>query len=114
MRWAFGLPDWTADATLVVVADSAQIPEGFVVVRTTEVFDPETVPAGLLRAHRVADGVWGRLVVRQGTVRLVFEDTPTEPVVVDAGSTAVIPPARRHHVELGGDARFAVEFWRLA
>jgi len=27
-----------------------------VLTRTTDVFDNDTVPAGLLRAHRVADG----------------------------------------------------------
>ena len=33
------------------------IPEGFVLARTTDVFDYDTVPAGLLKAHRVADSV---------------------------------------------------------
>lgn len=40
-----------------------QLPDGLVLIRTTDVFDNATVPASLLRAHRVADGVWGRLVV---------------------------------------------------
>ncbi|MCB0991196.1 MAG: DUF1971 domain-containing protein, partial [Acidimicrobiales bacterium] len=39
------------------------LPDGLEHVRTTDIFDNDTVPAGLLRAHRVADGVWGRLVV---------------------------------------------------
>ena len=38
-----------------------QLPDGLEHVRTTDVFDNTTVPAGLLRAHRVADGVWGRV-----------------------------------------------------
>lgn len=95
-----------------LMTDDRSIPAGFVLARTTDVFDRDTVPAGLLRAHRVAADVWGRLVVHAGTVRFVFEDTPDEPVDVDVGSSVVIPPARLHHVELGEGARFAVEFHR--
>lgn len=89
-----------------------RIPEGFVLARTTDVFDNATVPAGLLKAHRVADSVWGRLVVRSGSVRFVFEDEPDAAAVVKAGETLVIPPARLHRVELDGSATFAVEFYR--
>ena len=81
-----------------------RIPEGFVLARTTDVFDNATVPAGLLKAHRVADSVWGRLVVRSGSVRFVFEDEPDAAAVVKAGETLVIPPARLHRVELDGSA----------
>lgn len=88
------------------------IPDGFRLVRTTDVFDERSVPTGLLRAHRVADGVWGRLVVHGGAVRFVFEDAPDAAVHLLAGSSITIPPGRLHHVELDGPARFAVEFHR--
>lgn len=89
-----------------------QLPDGLEHVRTTEVFDNATVPAGLLRAHRVADGVWGRLVVHTGTVAFVFDDEPDRPITTRAGDTVAIPPARQHHLELDGPATFAVEFHR--
>jgi tellurite resistance-related uncharacterized protein len=88
------------------------LPDGLDHVRTTDVFDETTVPAGLLRAHRVADGVWGRLVVHTGAVTFVFDDDPDHPLAVAAGEAVAIPPARQHHVELGGPATFAVEFHR--
>ncbi len=90
------------------------IPEGLVLVRVTDVFDNESVPAGLLRAHRVADGVWGRLVVRDGSVRFVFEDDPDGAVSVAKGEAVAIPPGRHHHVELDGRCAFVVEFYRQA
>lgn len=93
--------------------DLPVLPEGLTHVRTTDVFDNDTVPAGLLRAHRVAEGVWGRLVVHTGQVDFVFEDTPDEPITVAADQSVVIPPQRRHHVELDGPATFAVEFHRI-
>lgn len=58
-------------------------------VRTTDVFDDSHHPAGLLRAHRVAE-------------------------VVSAGESVVIPPAKLHHVEITGPVAFALEFSRLA
>ncbi len=91
---------------------SNQLPGDVVYVRTTNTFDNDTVPAGLLRAHQVADNVWGRLVVHSGTVGFVFEDAPDEPQVINAGGSIVIPPQRHHHVVLDGPATFAVEFFR--
>lgn len=87
-----------------------QIPEGFDLQRTTPTFDNDSVPAGLLKAHQVADRVWGRLVVHTGELTFVFEDTGT-PLVVHAGDHVVIPPTRPHHLELDAPATFAVEFY---
>ena len=92
--------------------ERAELPAGLAHVRTTEVFDNGTAPAGLRRAHRVADGVWGLLVVHSGALRFVFEDDPDRPVVVIAGDSVVIPPGRLHHVELDGAVTFAIEFHR--
>lgn len=88
------------------------LPTGLRLARTTEVFDADTVPPGLQRAHRIAAGVWGQLVVSAGTVRLVFEDHADESVELSAGESAVIPPGEPHHVELGEGGKFAVEFHR--
>ena len=88
------------------------LPDAVVLTRTTHVFDNDTVPAGLLKAHRVADSIWGRLVVYTGTVGFVFEEEADQPCSVDAGASVVIPPGRHHHVILEGPATFAVEFYR--
>ncbi len=90
-----------------------QLPDNATFVRVTPTFDSTTVPAGLLKAHRVAAGAWGRLVVHTGMVRLVFEASADAVVDVDAGGVAVIPPELLHHVELGDGATFAVEFHRV-
>lgn len=95
--------------------DPAALPPGLEHVRTTDVFDEHTAPAGLRRAHRVADGVWGRLVVHSGALRFRFEDDPSDQArIVAAGGAVVIPPARLHHVVFDqGPATFAIEFHRL-
>lgn len=91
---------------------SASLPDGLELVRTTEEFDERTVPAGLLRDHRVAAGVWGRLVVRSGALRFAFGDA--EEFGVTEGESVVIPPQRVHHVAVDGAVRFVVEFHRPA
>lgn len=88
------------------------LPAQYTLTRTTPTFDNDTVPAGLLSAHRVADGVWGRLVVHSGQVTFVFEDQPDTPIDVSAGGHVDIPPALPHHLELDEPATFAVEFYR--
>lgn len=80
-------------------------------VRTTDVFDNESIPAGLLRVHRIAAGTWGRLVVHSGSIRFVFEDDPDDEITVAAGQGIVIPPASPHRVRLSEQASFAVEFY---
>lgn len=88
------------------------LPAGVRLVRTTPVFDHDDVPVGLLGEHRVASGVWGRLVVRSGRLRFVFDGEQPSSRVVTAGDQVVIPPQRPHHVELVGAVAFVVEFHR--
>ena len=94
------------------MTDRPALPEGLELVRSTKVFDQDTVPPGLLRAHEVAARVWGRLVVHTGSVVFVFEDAPDDPITLSVGEHVVIPPQRLHHVELQAGASFVVEFYR--
>ncbi len=92
-----------------------ELPDGAVLVRTTPEFDADSVPRGLLRAHRVAAGVWGRLVVRDGSIAFGFDDGDDDDpsrveVVVCAGGDQVIAPERPHHVRIIGPVRFVIEF----
>ena len=104
--------------------DSMELPDGLELERSTREFDEKSVPAGLLSAHRVASGLWGRLVVTSGEVGFVFEsdsdgglgmgDDPDRRRMVGAGESVVIPPGRPHHLELTGPVTFHIEFHRPA
>ena len=89
---------------------NSSLPPGSVLDRTTAEFDEHTVPGGLLRDHRIAAGVWGRLVVRSGALRFGFGDDAEFEVA--AGEAVVIPPDQMHHVAVDGAVRFVVEFHR--
>jgi tellurite resistance-related uncharacterized protein len=91
---------------------SGELPAGIEHVRTTETFDHDHHPAGLRRAHRVADGVWARLLVHTGNLDFVFEDDPDHVLHASPGTTIAIPPGRLHHVDITGPVTFSLEFHR--
>ena len=88
------------------------MPSGLALTRTTPEFDETTVPRALLAAHTVAPEVWGRLCVRAGSVRFVFEADPSCGIELSAGEHIDIPPREPHRVEPLRGARFVVEFYR--
>jgi tellurite resistance-related uncharacterized protein len=93
------------------MSEIGELPSGLQLVRVTPTFDETTLPAGLLAAHRIAAGLWGRLLVHSGAVRFVVEDTG-EHHELRAGDSVVIPPHHPHHLEVIGPVRLAVEFHR--
>lgn len=92
------------------------LPLSLELVRITPEFDQDTVPRALLRAHQVANDVWGNLVVAEGSLDFLFEDVaeqePRNRRTVAAGATQPIPPQRPHRLIITGPVRFAVEFHR--
>ena len=94
------------------LCDRAELPDRLHVVRTTETWDEQTMPAGLRRAHRLAAGSWGRLRVERGELRFRARTRPALDVVVSAGASQAIPPEVEHEVEPRGSVRFAIEFLR--
>jgi tellurite resistance-related uncharacterized protein len=87
-------------------------PDGATLTRTTPEFDQDTVPAGLLKAHKISDGVWGRLVVRSGELRFTFDSGDPATRAIAAGDHVVIPPLVPHHVTIDGLVQFVIEFHR--
>lgn len=78
---------------------------------TSPLFDEQTLPDSLRNEHRTKEGTWGLLRVLDGEVRLIFQDPPSERLVVP-GSPAIIPPQATHHVVPLGKMTMRVEFYR--
>lgn len=92
------------------LCDRTELPDDLAVVRTAGPFDDTTIPPGLRRDHRVADGVWGRLRVLDGAVRVTVATDPPVDVVVEAGGEQALPPAVSHAVHVIGPTTIAVDF----
>lgn len=76
----------------------------------TDVFTESTVPAGLLKDHRVMKGVWGKIVVLEGELRYTIQSDPPEVVLLNPDRFGVVEPQVYHHVTPQGKTRFYVEF----
>lgn len=79
--------------------------------KETPVFTEDTVPRGLLADHNTAAGVWGRLVVLDGS--LDFTRIAEKAVIVSPEQPMIIRPQERHHITCDRPVRFKVEFYRL-
>ena len=82
------------------LCDRAELPEGLVVARTAGPFDEATLPAGLRRNHRVADGTWALLRVLTGSAHFTMNTEPPIAVDLRSGDRQPIPPGVLHAVAL--------------
>jgi tellurite resistance-related uncharacterized protein len=96
------------------LCDRCELPDALRQVRTSPVWDEDSLPAGLRRAHRVAAGTWGRIVVEEGSLSFAAATTPPVEVMVGAGETQAIPPEVEHAVEPAAHVSFRIEFLTVA
>lgn len=78
--------------------------------RKTGVFADTAVPPALLKDHRLAEGVWGRIIVLEGTVTYVIEEPEHETVELTPSKPGIVEPGVAHHLIPAAGARFCVEF----
>lgn len=95
------------------LCDRAELPGSVRWVRSTPVRDEHTMPRGLRRAHRLAGGTWGRIVVHDGKLRFAAETAPTIGVQLGSGSTQAIPPEVAHEAEPLGSVHFSIDFFAV-
>ena len=89
------------------------LPKSVEPYRTIGPFDQDTIPKGLFREHSTKRGVWGLLEVESGSVRYVVTDpTHAASYVLDRTCAGVIVPEQKHHLEILGDVRFQITFYR--
>ncbi len=79
-------------------------------ISSTPILDNQTCPKGILSAHQTAKGVYAKLVVIEGTIEFVWEDT-NEKIVIDSSKPFIIESQRKHHLNLLWEVKFKVEFY---
>ena len=87
------------------------LPEGMEVYKSTPEFNEVTVPLGLLKDHSLKCGVWGSLVVLEGSLRFCEGALKVE---VRPETLWYVLPGVSHNVEVVGSVRFRVDFLRSA
>jgi tellurite methyltransferase len=92
------------------LCDRAELPDGLTLGRASPEWNEHTIPAGLLRDHRIAAGSWGQLIVRNGRLRFTLRTTPELELIVGPDATQAIPPEIEHVVHPLGPVRFSIHF----
>lgn len=95
------------------LCDRAEPPEDLRLVRTTPVWNEETLPRGLCRAHRVAGNTWGMIRVHEGRLRFRAMTHPRIESVIGQNMAQAIPPDVEHEVEPLGAVRLSVGFFAV-
>ncbi len=78
--------------------------------RTTPLFDQHSLPAALRRDHSTKAGVWGLVRVKEGRLRLIYDDGTAERLL-EPGVAGLLLPEQVHRVEPLGPVRMQVEFY---
>jgi tellurite resistance-related uncharacterized protein len=95
------------------LCERAEMPDSLRSVRATPIWDQDTMPAGLRRAHRITAGAWGRIVVHDGRLRFAARTSLAIDVALGNGESQAIPPGVEHEVEPLGAVHFIIEFFAV-
>ncbi len=87
------------------------MPPGVIPSGSTPVFTELTLPDGLRKEHKLAEGTWGVLRVLEGTIR--FTDLQTdEERVIGSQDGVTIRPGALHQVATEGPVQLRIDFYR--
>ena len=92
--------------------DRFEWPDEIRMYKRTPDFDQHSVPRGLQTDHQTRAGVWGRIVIEDGSLRYHVDQKDVHRDLA-AHTAGVIVPQLVHRVEITGDVRFFVEFHAL-
>lgn len=87
------------------------LPFGVDKVNSTPLLTEKTVPKEILKKHLAPKGKIGLLVVEEGSLQFVWDDSPDEVIDADSEHPVVIWPERYHHVVITDPVLFKVEFY---
>ncbi len=81
--------------------------------KSTQEFDENTVPPGLLKAHQTKEGTWGKIVVISGRLNYRILEPGVEEIELSTNLHGVVEPTVLHEVTPIGAVKFYVEFYRV-
>lgn len=89
-----------------------ELPNNVKAYKQTAIFNQDTVPAGLLKAHTIKAGTWGKICVSKGKLLYLIESELQESIELSPSIFGVVEPEIPHHIKPLGDVEFYVEFYK--
>ena len=107
---AEGRASFLGELLACAACDRCELPEEAVRYKSTPLFTEWTIPKALRREHQTKPGVWGRIVLLEGT--LLFDLLGPQPrtMTLTPDTPGIIPPEAPHRVEKQGRVIFRVDF----
>ena len=91
--------------------DKFEFPGNFIPYKKTPVFTEKSLPSGLKNDHSTKTGVWGKIILTEGTLQYRVNSLKTD-TVLSPNETGIILPEILHSVALLGPVKFYVEFYK--
>lgn len=89
-----------------------ELPKSAQLIRRTDVFDENSIPAGLQSKHDTKPGVWAAIHVLDGELALRLFEPFDKTKRVRKGKVSMVPPGVVHKVYPRGRVQFFVELLR--
>jgi len=89
-----------------------QLPSDLTAYKRTPEFTETSIPQGLLKDHNTKQGVWGKIVVLDGSLEYIIQEPEIEIIKLSSSKFGVVEPTIKHHVKPIGAVKFYVEFYR--
>ena len=107
----FGRKNKIGETLNCVRCDKFEFPENFIPYKKTPVFTEESLPSGLKNDHSTKTGVWGKIILIEGTLQYRVNSLKTDTVLFP-NEPGIILPEILHSVALLGPVKFYVEFYK--
>ena len=107
----FGRKSKIGEKLNCVRCDKFEFPENFIPYKKTPVFTEESLPSGLKNDHSTKTGVWGKIILIEGTLQYRVNSLKTDTVLFP-NEPGIILPEILHSVALLGPVKFYVEFYK--
>ena len=107
----FGRKSKIGETLNCVRCDKFEFPENFMPYKKTPVFTEESLPSGLKNDHSTKTGVWGKIILIEGTLQYRVNSLKTDTVLFP-NEPGIILPEILHSVALLGPVKFYVEFYK--
>lgn len=78
--------------------------------RSTPIFDQDSLPQALRARHNTKAGVWGRIRLIEGRLRLTFLDPPRDEILTP-DNPGIVTPLEPHFVTPMGPMKMQVDFY---
>lgn len=87
-----------------------ELPDNVQSYKKTNIFDENTVPAGLLKDHSTKANVWGKVTVIKGKLLYTIISNAVEEIELTPDKYGVVEPEVKHFIKPLGQVEFFVEF----